>query len=268
MEKFKRNIAKLYEEGGIFEKGTWKKETDLIFGPEQVKNLYQLMQKREIIPPPDKEIVFLSPTANIPTHEISFFEKDKETRRAKGLFLVGDISELELQQDQVQRTSQDHHFQYFRWDAEHLPIKDRSVDVIWDRKGWLWHCANRKDIERLLETFQQYQKLLKDGGSIIVDNIPGYEQLVENLSAGEQMKILWIKLLAISRIKKIKHSDTFPKRSTQYEPSTVDKIRQIKSYENVDILRKLAEWFEIFDIGQGIERVLIFKKRFSPENKV
>lgn len=176
--------------------------------------------------------------------------------------MVGDITPIELEQSQVRRTSKTGEFQYFRWDAEHLPVRNNSVDMIWDRKGWLWHCANKKDVGRFLATIDQYRNLLKDGGCIVVDNIAGFSQVVESMSPGEEMHSLLSALFALGRIKKIAPSELVPKRiANQYEPSTVDNIDKLSSAKEGDIWGKLMDKFEVVDLGYGAERIRILRKK-------
>lgn len=254
----KERIRAQYEGRRAFKEGAWKAESDALITPEVIREIYHLLKDKGAIPPAENEFIFVSPTANIPTHEATLFTEDSHTRTGSSKFFVGDISRVEVPLDDVSKKTANGTFQYFRWDAEHLPLKDETVDVIWDRKGWLWHLAMDGSSNKVLKAFTQYYRLLKPGGSIVVDAILENPRAMKSVIAITRtaIKELSFKL----RGKKFQPSDTQPYEQRQYEPSTIWALRTHMSGE-MSIRRELQYMFDITYVGEGRARVCVFTKR-------
>ena len=240
----------------------WKAESDRLFGPEEASALWHELEKSHIIPEPEADVNIVSVSANIPTHELAMFKADLLTRKGKSRFVIGDISELRVKTfiDELVEpyTTFRNRFAYIRWDAYNLPVPDSSADVIFDRKGALWHIAhNYRDTQKLIETFKEYHRILKPGGSLVVDNIGGFEAYLKGLSRERQLEI------ALKTLSGIRFSDIYPDAPMQYEPSTIDKIRTLALAvsDNTELIITIEDLFEIQDIGEGALSVKIFTKK-------
>lgn len=165
---------------------SWKLESDMITTPEMMLQSWQSLKAQGILPSFESDLIFVSPTANYPTHEVAIYKNEITERQGKILFLVGDISDVNpsplLHENQIQN-NQYQQFHYFKWNANALPISNQSVDVIWDRKGWLWHLAeNAKFLsegegrQMVLSAFDQYFQLLSNKGVLIVDATTSTQQ--------------------------------------------------------------------------------------------
>ena len=257
MDEFKQNIRREIEGRGLYQPEAWKQDSDKLFTPEQVRGLYHEMAERKIIPDKDQDFVFVSPTANIPTHERTFFEEDQKERKGRGTFLVGDISRLNVDAADFQKISETGVFQYFRWDAEYLPIKNGSVDMLWDRKGWLWYLAEKNDSQRFMETIQQYYDLLRDGGCVVVDNINWYEKYAKSMGGNAVLRSEFLMLLGASGLVQTRPSILIPHpQATEYERSTTDAMARMHYEVDEDLFKK----FEMSTMGSGAGRVRIMRK--------
>lgn len=220
MDEFKYDMMGKYAPGDQ-EINSWKEVADGYFGREEAVTV--LNSLREFLPSADKDLVFLSPTANYPTHEEAMYWEAIHTRTGKTTFLVGDISKIKptkILEEIAPYNNEDHQFTYFRWDADRLPIKKGSVDVLWDRKGWLWHSANEGGNKMVLKALRQYRDLLKPGGIIVTDAIQG--------------------------------------RALQDEFSTVDLITSRGTAHTWDVI---GSWFDYQDIGSGVSRCRVLQPK-------
>lgn len=263
MERLKAAIVDTYGSGGIFSEGFWKADSDRLFGPTEAVKVWELLSDAGLIPSIDSNLVFVSPTANIPTHEIAIWKDDSRTRGGSSLFLCGDILSLKPNQLVKQASfpgSVEHRFCYFRWDAEALPLRPGSVDVILDRKGWIWHCAkDSKNKLRLAEAFKSYHGLLKKNGCLVLDNNQDVAYLRLSILNTTNIRRLMGGILAEFRIRpRPRPSELYPGTLvSQYEASTVDVV----DGRDPQIWTDLQKLFSIQDIGSGSlkTRVLIRK---------
>jgi hypothetical protein len=86
MDRVKRHILSMYTDRHL-----WKLNSDEHFTPEVVRGVYRNLVDAGVIPSPENDFLFVSPTANVPTHETTLFNQDQKTRTGKATFLVGDI---------------------------------------------------------------------------------------------------------------------------------------------------------------------------------
>lgn len=161
----------------------WKKESNQIFGELQTRHVWQNLNEAGLLPSLTDDLTFISPTANYPTHEITLYKDEVAKRHGKTIFLVGDISDIDpnpMIKDAQLVQDINHRFQYFKWDANKLPLsqENTTANVIWDRKGWLYYIGQawimgsveeRKQL--LLNTLNQYHDLLAPKGVVVIDAI-------------------------------------------------------------------------------------------------
>ncbi|MEK9153916.1 MAG: hypothetical protein AAB798_00425 [Patescibacteria group bacterium] len=240
----------------------WKDASDKLFTPEKARELYIEMRHAGFIPESVQNFVFVSPSANIPTHEKMFFEEDKKTREGRGMFLVGDIAHLNLDLSHIQKFSSDNHFQYFQWDAERLPIKNGTVDMLWDHKGWLWFSCRAEDPNRFFSSLDQYYKLLRENGCIVIDDIGWFKDYLEHASILQKLRERFVRNLKYKYdLGNIQSSSIIDKdhrgQSLEYEPSTVDRIQDL----NIDAWEKIVKKFDMAVVGSGAGRVMVLRKR-------
>lgn len=264
MERIKIAMLGKYGPEGDFVVGSWKEDSDKLFGPRKAAVVWKLMQNAGLIPPYENGLVFVSPTANIATHELAIWQRDSSQREGKNLFLIGDLlpglDPKPVLGGQDISDDKGHRLAFFRWDAESLPVKPNSVDVIWDRKGWVWHlAADIKSNPRLIRTFRNYHHLLKPGGSLVLDANDQFDHYVATLSRRDRciyMKRMYLD--NIGSLPKSRPSQFYPGLPIgQYERSTVNQIDRL----DPDLWTDLEKYFRIQDIGRGVfkHRVLIKK---------
>lgn len=193
-----QGIKKLYSDPS----NLWKERYDKVFGPTQAVQVWLQIRQNGLLPDARGNLTFLSPTSNVPTHEIAIWKEEISQRVGTTRFLVGDLVSIPSIGKQLEEVkpylSDNHKFDYFQWNAEQLPVGNQSVDVIWDRKGWLWHCANIKiaseeksdaiDIlrtrrtvrKKLQKAFSEYNRILRVGGILVIDQVDyWYEEFFE-----------------------------------------------------------------------------------------
>lgn len=227
MDRVKRRIFSIYTDRHL-----WKLNSDEHFTPEVVRGVYRNLAEAGIIPPPEKDFLFVSPTANVPTHETTFFYEDQKTRTGKAAFLVGDICPTPLCPESISKKTDTGSFQYFRWDAETLPIKPEVADMIWDRKGWLWHAARDLSPERFILALHRYYEILKTGGSLVID-----------------------------------YADkAATKAGLEFEASTVKVIRECQTPKSPDLEDTIRIMFATKVVGSGLGRVKVMRKRTANES--
>lgn len=262
MDEMKRHIKSTYEDRGVLPRGMWKEGSDKLFGAEEVHALYSEMVAQGIVPKPDGDFTFVSPTANVPTHETAFFEADQKVRQGQSRFLVGDISENPLEETQIQQSTETGAFQYFRWDAEHLPIRSASVDMIWDRKGWLWHTANANKPELFIKALTDYELLLKQGGCIVIDDIGTFEETMRRMPIHRQILGVFLFLLQAANIRPTRYEEVFAgSGALEYEDSTTRVIGTMDEKNNTRVLRQFSDRFDFLSVGTGAGRMLVMRKK-------
>jgi len=113
--------------------------------------------------------ILLSPSANTGLYEEAF---------AKTLpfkVLAGDIVGVRRQRD---------HSIPLQLNAFYLPIRDNTVDVIFDRLGALWHAVDydithHNDHDKLTHfILGEYYRVLKPGGALILDGDSQFDSIV------------------------------------------------------------------------------------------
>lgn len=227
MDRFKRDILSTYTDRHL-----WKLNSDEHFTPEVVRGVYRNLADADVIPKPEKDFLFVSPTANVPTHEVTFFSEDQKTRTGQAEFLVGDICPTPLGPESVSKRTETGTFQYFRWDAESLPIKPGVADMIWDRKGWLWHAARDLSPQRFILALHRYYEILKSGGSVVIDHAS--------------------KVATETRL--------------EFEPSTAKIIRDFQTPKSPDLKDTIRIMFSTRVVGTGLGRVKVMRKRTPKES--
>ncbi len=239
----------------------WKIDSDKFFGPTEAVRVWESVS--DYLPPPESDLVVLGASENIPTHLAAMWNVAIKERRSKVNFLVGDIGKFPvddlLVREITPNTNERCSFTVFQWDAENLPVKSGSVDVIFDRAGWLWHCIKEyKDEERLMNSLINYYNLLKDGGVVIIDAIEGFNEYFESLPIAVQDEFK----------RKVKSGNYFRPAELldnppgQYQPSTVDVMTEGTSD---DFWFYVGRFFDIEDIGEGITKVRVLKKKVGIE---
>ncbi len=180
----KEDLAKDYSNKGMLT--NWKEQADAQFGPEDAVVVWNQLRSNNLLPPLEQELIFVSPTANIPTLERAIYMNELAHGRNKAKFFVGDIAVLnrvnidaaigDVRGNPKDINKDSSNFFYFRWDADNLPIQDGIVNAIWDRKGWIHHIATSQAQftaeERLIlvkEALDKYKKALNKDGVIILD---------------------------------------------------------------------------------------------------
>ena len=255
----KAELIRSYELGGIY--SDWKNLADHKFGTLESQKVYDNLDACGIIPKKNENLVFISPSASIPTHEFAMWQKDSSTRIGKNNFLIGDISQINPV-SVTQRTNFSNHyiFQYLRMDAEAMPFPDNFADIIWDRKGALWHKAyESENLEQVLELLLKYHEILKPGGSVVIDAIDGFAEHLKSLSHVDLRRMIRNRHECKLRNIPLNFSNYLPKDIPQFEESTVDLIRQIDpNFHNNNTIKSK---FKIKEIGKNKLKICVFKKK-------
>jgi hypothetical protein len=156
-------------------KDFWKEMSDEIINKNVIEVMYTNLKDAKIIPPTSSNFYFLSPSSNIATHERWLFDLDAATRTGKGTFIAGDLVKLQYPREARNLSLGNSTFRYRRMDAHAIAIADGKVDLLWDRKGWLWYVlfnlVNRgpEDVQLAIAAFQEYARLLKPEAYLVVD---------------------------------------------------------------------------------------------------
>lgn len=263
MSEIKEKIMKSYGPKNIILEGSWKTDSDKFFGPKEAVEVWRMLKNSGLVPGENEDIVFVSPTANTPTHETAIWQEENKTRSGSSTFLVGDLLPIDpksvIEAANIPDDTQNK-FTYFHWDAEALPIQNNSVDVIWDRKGWVWHAVyNFQDSERLDKAFKDYHELLKPGGIIVLDANPSYTDYLRSLSRKDKLNMAMNRLFIKSGLRaKAKPSEFYTgSPQGQYEDSTVGMIN--KNYPLFWITA--SNIFGISDYGSGTLAHRVFVKK-------
>jgi SAM-dependent methyltransferase len=242
-------IREYYGENGIFIPGSWKTYSDKKFSPLDAKIVFRNLQDSGIIPPAQKDFTFLSPTANTATHERAMWEEDKNTRTGKSTFVVGDLSVLIRKQPLD--TDSNHLFQSIYLNAFQLPLGNGCIDLIFDRKGWIWHCAaNIEYRQYLLPTLAEYQRVLAPGGSIVFDAMQGFSKDAYAMLRTRCLQIEDDQLYG--RKPQFTPNQLFYRDVSQYEESTLD-LLMLRSTEWMKILQR----FTYQPIGRGAHQIAV-----------
>ena len=257
MEPFKQGIRNIYDGGH-----DWKRSADWHFTPKVAAGLYKDLVAADVIPAPEKDFVFVSTSANIPTHEMVFFDEDRARRTAFSLFLVGDISEIPMRVGYKRKERGKASFHYVLWDAEKLPLPNDFADTIFDRKGCLWYAARDLSLERFLGVIAEYERVLKPGGSIILDYSPEYRKMQARTSIPERQRIDEKFRQLQAGVSPITVGQTFTDpNATDFDYSTVDMIQHHKIKPGSPEEKEIQKRFSDKIVSQGLSRVLVMTKR-------
>jgi ubiquinone/menaquinone biosynthesis C-methylase UbiE len=143
-------------------------------------------------------VKILSPSANIARVEADMLEEFKK-QNVDVSFIVGDIAD-KINIDR--RVSGINEMLYLNIDAAKLPLKNASVDILFEKKGFLLQLidlAIRDNNKLVLKLLDEYFRVIKPGGAVLVDSIPDkfayftmddYIQSIENKKEQED----WIKM--------------------------------------------------------------------------
>lgn len=190
----------------------------------------------QLLPDPNY-LKFCSPTANkgLIEEELAKLAKDSVS---KCKFVVSDRLSLPKVVNSVEGVD----YRYCRGvNAENIRtmlegVGLEGVDVIWDIRGWLWYCADKKRKEHELEAaFDTYSNVLNKGGLIVVD-------------AAE--------VAVVRRVLNNKIYKLFNKVKGFAEVSTYDQLKK-----NRKAMGKTTQNFMMMLVGEGIYRIAIFKKQ-------
>lgn len=208
----------------------WKTKADQTIDERVIDAIGEQLYAFDVMPSLDQDVVFLSPSANTGTHEEQLFHKDIQRRNGKSVFIVGDISSLEIPDDRKQKNIQEGkgRFLYVQMNGNELPIRDEAINVLWDRKGNLWHIAaenTEKSYDDLIAAIEHYRKKLTRDGSIVIDAIP------QEISA----------------------------ESSTIEESTISKFNKLK--RSKELWEYIHTHFEVMELGRGLSSIVVFKKK-------
>ncbi|MBI5456270.1 class I SAM-dependent methyltransferase [Candidatus Kaiserbacteria bacterium] len=240
----------------------WKDKADAIISPEVIRNIWSLLvSSSNTVPSPEKDFIFVSPTANTATHEEIIFNEDAKTRHGHGLFFIGDKARLTIPENRKKIKIRNNDLRYFRWDAKQLPFQvddtekntHGQVDMIWDRKGLLWFSASDGSARGFLQDLKRFHSILKPGGCVVIDDIEGYYETVSKVP-----KQLIPKIIAHVNPFKRKRPEEL---ATQHESSTVQQINNLKQHDYSPVWPEIDKDFERISIGTGTSKVLILRKR-------
>jgi len=223
-----KELKNKYQEGGFWD--DWKERGDNYFGPSEARKAYDLLRAQGVIPP-EGEFNFLSPSANIASHERCIFERDRECSpdRARH-FVCTDLCESIVKK--VQFTLSEEGFEYYAANVFEQKHPKGYFDVIWDRRGALWHSepASRKVL------MKKYYEWLKQGGSIVIDSDHKFNGKVR--LRGFELCTAEVMLFAINRSLDISESVPVPEYFNDIV-SGFSKVESIGSGKNaMMVIRK------------------------------
>jgi hypothetical protein len=252
--KFESGSVRGYEDSSV-----WKDTADRKITPRVIREIWKDLKNHSgIIPGPESQFIFLSPTANIGTHEEVIFQEDAKTRRGRGTFFVGDKARLDIPEHRKSAEINGNVLQYVRLDAGALPFPTDDaekgtqgrVDMIWDRKGWLWRVAEKENASVFLEALNAARGFLKPGGCIVIDDIERWKyQRVDE----------WRGLIPrlVGAVKYARANRTL----AQHEPSTVEKINKLRQSDGSSIWPEIDKLFERIPLSKGASKVLVLRKK-------
>jgi len=222
----------------------WKADADKMFTPADAVIVFQNLEKIDLLPPRTEALHIASISSNVPTLEIGVFDALQAQRAGKVTFIAGDLTHLEIGKDDERFKREGFHI--VQWDAQHLPLVDHTLHVIYDKKGALWHFAKKEMPQvEFLEILRQLKDKLKPSGIIVIDNFD-YNEVDEfffndwGFLAGQEQE---------------RYMNPY-----QTEPSTVQTIT--RTYGEW-IWKKISKIFGIIDVGDGIHSVRVLKVKPS-----
>lgn len=266
-------VERTYSGKGPFRKDAWKRISDGKCGPEVIEEIYELLKGSLLYWPESKgSCLIVSPTANRATHERQLFALESARHQGPLTFLAGDWHRFPNQSQVIETDGGSHIFQTYQGDAHHLPVADNSVDVIWDRKGWLWHVSDKKNPQLIVEVLEQYQSKLKEGGVLVFDAIVDMEAIDEEIWRAVAVLTLMPLNLVVLILAKITHLPV-PARLLllyrhfydQFEESTWELMTQADPHHEIDSYIK--EHFIADKLGTRKSRVMALRKRSSKQQE-
>ncbi len=164
----------------------WKELSEANFGGRINRRMADLMLGH-LSQNPKNRLRILSPTANTANIEADIFDKLKNEFEVH--LIAGDITSVEPDRRIKNRDG----MSYLRLNALELPFKDSCLDVIFDKKGLLWHAARKtfgEGTDLITPVLQEYFRALAKGGAAIIDSIEeGYSHSVVDGEAFQSGKI-------------------------------------------------------------------------------
>lgn len=165
---------------------------DMFRDPRLPGEYATLLLNKRILPAPDRAngFVFFSPAANQGLFEHSIAKRFDETLSVESqnppVFIAADFFGGKDKSGKFQPgflpdifTDEDLNYVKFKKlsaEGEHIPLRDESVDVLWDRVGALWHAQSERisnpDSEGVVNLLDEYKRVLK--GSLIIDAAEWY----------------------------------------------------------------------------------------------
>lgn len=147
---FDQNVAHLYGNGELHDWST--------ISPHNIRaeEVAQLLVNSKIFPMPQnhERVYFLSPTANTGIYESAI----QSMLQPGQVIISGDLAV----QPQAKNTIP------LMLNTYHLPFPNNTASIIMDLIGALWHAPKRGSLSELC---QEYQRVLKPGGLLIIDRI-------------------------------------------------------------------------------------------------
>lgn len=246
LEKIRKILLKAEYNGFLhFSENSWKEDTDELITPDVITQIYTLLYLEGFIPSFNKDFIFLSPSSHIPTNEEQIFELDATQRRRKGLFIVTDLRHISFPTPALKKNNS--HFAMLQANVNRLPFLSNSVDMIWDRKGGIWHSYNFWYPFSVYKLLSKYHRLLKPGGVVVLDALEGRPTLrVRSISD----------VIRILQLSEIRPSDLF-EATEQYESSSAEVFDHLPKKEQ----RKIKKYFTQKIIGEKKTRVMVLQKR-------
>lgn len=221
-----------------------------------------------------KEVRILSPSANVATVESDMLKVLKE----EGLevdFVVGDIADNLNIDSRIGNLSD---INYFQLNAMHLPFENDKFDVVFEKKGALAQYVSEvikiigmnsdeyvidEAIKKVYKLLDEYFRVLKSGGVILIDSIPeefayistkrieeidgDKEGSWDRMSKEERKK--WFNEEKVKRILELKYNEQWEEIQEKYEKlglSNKDTLLQ-KSPSSLMELQYLMKMKKEFD---------------------
>ena len=202
MDKFISKIKKDFTKNQHMGRYSWKSQEDTLFLESQVETTLQIL-KKILSEKATAQISILSPTANTASLEARMFKKLKQEKEFSNIsFIAGDVADIAIDKEVFNND-----VLYARFDALNLPFKDNSIDILFDKKGLLWFACEYKKIDKITESLEEYFRILKEDGEIIIDAIKDEYSIlridknrddakcdnipwIQNMKEGEVLRIL------------------------------------------------------------------------------
>lgn len=171
----------------------WKTfEDSTIYRPKDAVELFDRLRAARLIPKDKEKLLVVDATANRPTHALAIHQRAMSVRQGVTITLAGDINAgyfAPYYQIGANKYGLDG-FSYYEWNASNLPIETEVVDLLFDRKGWLWHCAKAGDRNKLESALEEYRRVLKARvGCLIIDDNPYIPRVTESTAIVMQRHI-------------------------------------------------------------------------------